>query len=313
MAELGLGTWAFGGHSWSHGWGPQCRFDSQDVIREALSHDVRFIDTAPSYGLGDAERIVGACLSDRKGLRPFVLTKCGQEAKADGTGFKINLTREFIRKDVMSSLFRLGLDFVDFVFLHYPSHLDDENYIAIDELSCLVDKGFIGGIGLSNFNLSQICQVCSRFNISGVQIKHSMLYRGLNTELAKFCKLNNIMTFGYQPLESGLLSGSFFRSPVRELHFSDWRSRNPLFEIAFLRRLTSLIELLSEISAKQDSSVATVVLAWTIKTSNCDVVLVGARSAKQLNLLLRWDEVKFELNDLVKIEGCIEELGLLRA
>ena len=99
---LGLGTWPFGGENWSHGWGPQDEFLSEKLIIEALHLGVEIIDTAPAYGLGKAEKIVGRALKKWNGTKPFISTKCGQ--KWLNKKFYVDLSPRFIRKEIEQSL-----------------------------------------------------------------------------------------------------------------------------------------------------------------------------------------------------------------
>ena len=105
IPRIGLGTWAFGGEKWSHGWGPQPEELSIKTIIEAMSSGINLIDTAAVYGLGMAEHVLGSSLIKWNGNRPFIISKCGQSWGADGK-FKTNLSKDAIRKSCIDSLLR---------------------------------------------------------------------------------------------------------------------------------------------------------------------------------------------------------------
>ena len=312
MSELGLGTWAFGGHKWSHGWGPQDDAESKEVLWGGLERGVRFIDTAPSYGLGRSEMVIGEALGSPRQRDCVVLTKCGQEPRGDGRGFSVNLEPSFIREEIKGSLSRLGVRRIDLLFIHYPAESDTQNYFALDELCRLRSRGVLGGVGLSNFSSSQVSKCVDRFRIDAIQSKYSMMNRNIGDEVMELCRKNTIKIFGYQPLESGLLTSASAEGRERRFAPGDWRSRDPNFTFFRDLRFRPIQDKLIEVSMRFGASVAGTILAWTLDNTPCDVTLVGARNVFQLNQLFDYQRVKFTREDLDEIESIVSKIKNFR-
>ena len=130
-----------------------------------------------------------------------------------------------------------------------------------------------------------------------------MINRTIDEKTLNFCKLNNIQLFGYQPLESGLLTGSFFQKKMRAISSSDWRSRSTLFKKESITQLQELNKILTEIAYRFDVSIATVSLSWTLQSLICDRTLIGIRTIKQLNQLMEYEKVVFTSSDLMDINN----------
>jgi aryl-alcohol dehydrogenase-like predicted oxidoreductase len=303
LSQIGLGTWPFGGDNWSHGWGYQDELITINLIIECLKNDIKLIDTAPAYGHGKAEELIGASLIRWRGAKPVIATKCGQQLRIDGRGFITNHTKKSIRNEIISSMERLKVECLDLVFLHYPSKNSYENLEALEELDTLRMEGKIKSIGLSNFDYEQIFNIVKYFKISAIQLKYSMINRSYDMAAIKFYKTKNIQIYGYQPLESGLLTGTFFHEAGRSIPLSDWRSRSSLFNENSITNLGHLNQFLAQLAYRFDVSIATVSLAWTLQSSFCDVTLVGVRNMEQLSQLLKYKNVLLTQNDLNTINN----------
>lgn len=301
ISQIGLGTWPFGGNNWSHGWGPQSEIDSIEVVNKAIAEGINIIDTAPAYGLGRAEVIIGKALKKCRGPRPFISSKCGQEYNHNGR-FRINLTPEFIREDVHNSLQRLQIEQIDLLFLHYPSKNVYETIAALEELTRLKFEGKILHIGISNFLDNDITLAANDFNIYACQSKYSILDRTVEKSTLKLCHKYGIKFFAYQPLESGLLTGSFLPIGSRILSMDDWRNRSSLYKEANLHKLTPLITELSNIASRHSVEIASVALSWVLQNPFCDVALVGARNREQLSSMVDAGHVKLSQIELSKID-----------
>jgi len=308
MSELGLGTWAFGGHNWSHGWGPQDDAESKEVLLNGFDRGVRFVDTAPAYGLGRSERVIGEVLDLCSQGEYHILTKCGQEPREDGRGFSINLEPSYIRGEIEGSLSRLGVRLIDLLFIHYPAGSDDLNYLALEELCRFRERGVLGGIGLSNFSASQVSKCAARFKIDAIQSRYSIINRSIEDDIKEFCRKGNIKIFGYQPLESGLLTGHITGTVKKRFSDGDWRYRSSDFGISNVLKIQPLLDKLIEVSNRLETSVAGTTLAWTLKNTPCDVTLVGARNLSQLDQLFDYQRVNFTQEDLDEIESIVYKI-----
>ena len=303
--RIGLGTWPFGGHDWSHGWGAQAEDLSEEVTIKALRQGVEIIDTAPAYGLGRAEVIIGNALRRWSGSKPFIASKCGQEWGSNGR-FRTNLTPAFIRQGVHESLQRLRVEQVDLMFLHYPSTDSLETHAALEELTKLKFEGKIAHIGISNFSDSDIIMAAREFDIYACQSKYSILDRQVEANTLTICREHGIKFFAYQPLESGLLTGSFFPVGSRVLTKGDWRNRSPLYRKDTLDSLTKLNDILTSIASRHSVAIASVALSWVLQNQACDVALVGIRDCKQLSELIDASKIELTQEERIMIDQSLE-------
>ena len=201
VSRVAIGTWAIGG--WM--WGGTDETESISTIRAALDHGINVIDTAPAYGFGRSEEIVGKAIADGH-LRDKVViaTKVGLEWK-DGNVFR-NASRGRIMREIEDSLRRLRTDYIDVYQVHWPDPL-----VAVEEtaaaMQTLFRQGKIRAIGVSNFSVEQMQQFRSVAPLHVLQSPYNLFERGIEADLLPYCRKNNIATFGYGALCRGLLSG----------------------------------------------------------------------------------------------------------
>src|SRR5882757_5379003 len=201
VSRVGLGTWAIGG--WM--WGGTDDEESIATIRAAVDRGVNLIDTAPAYGFGRSEEIVGRALADgRLRSRVVIATKTGLEWK-DGKVFR-NASRRRILREVTDSLRRLRTDYIDIYQVHWPDPLVPIEETA-EAMQTLFDQGKIRAIGVSNFSVTQIERFRRVAPLHVVQPPYNLFERGIEAELLPDCRENNIAMLGYGALCRGLLSG----------------------------------------------------------------------------------------------------------
>ena len=179
LTTVGLGTWAMGG-PWEYGWGPQDDDEARAAIHEALDAGINWIDTAPAYGLGHSEELVGQVLRQTS-YKPYIATKCGilwNERKEKVT----HLKRDSIRRECEASLRRLGIDVIDLYQMHWPDPEEDIEE-AWEEMARLADEGKVRYIGVSNFSVEQMERVSKIHPVSSLQPPYSMLHREVEEEL----------------------------------------------------------------------------------------------------------------------------------
>src|SRR5437016_9956702 len=189
VSRVALGTWAIGG--WM--WGGTDEAESVATIRAAVEHGINVIDTAPAYGFGRSEEIVGKALAEG-GLRSRVLiaTKVGLEWK-DGNVFR-NASRARIMREIEDSLRRLRTDYIDIYQVHWPDPL-----VTIEEtaeaMHTLFRQGKIRAIGVSNFSVSQVKRFRSVAPLHVLQSPYNLFERGIEADLLPYCRNHNIATF----------------------------------------------------------------------------------------------------------------------
>jgi aryl-alcohol dehydrogenase-like predicted oxidoreductase len=241
VSRVAIGTWAIGG--WM--WGGTDEAESISTIRAALDHGVNVIDTAPVYGFGRSEEIVGKAIAEGR-LRDKVViaTKVGLEWK-DGQVFR-NASQGRIMREVDDSLRRLRTDYIDIYQIHWPDPL-----VAIEEtavaMQTLFRQGKIRAIGVSNFSVEQMQQFRSVAPLHVLQSPYNLFEREVEVDLLPYCRKNNIATFGYGALCRGLLSGRMRADTAfggDDLRRTDPKFREPRFAqyLSAVRRLDQLAQ-----------------------------------------------------------------------
>jgi aryl-alcohol dehydrogenase-like predicted oxidoreductase len=201
VSRVAIGTWAIGG--WM--WGGTDESESISTLRAALDHGITVIDTAPVYGFGHSEEIVGKALADgRLRSRVIIATKAGLEWR-EGKVFR-NASRDRIKREFQDSLQRLRTDHIDIYQVHWPDPLTPIEETA-EAMHTLFKEGKIGAIGVSNFSVDQMEQFRRSAPIHVLQPPYNLFERDIEAEILPYCRKNAIATFGYGALCRGLLSG----------------------------------------------------------------------------------------------------------
>lgn len=277
VSVIGLGTWALGGAAeGSTSWGALKDSDSISAIRKAVDCGVNLIDTAPVYGMGHAEELVGKAI---KGIREKVIlvSKCGP-VKKDGKIYR-DLRPEAIRKQLEGSLSRLGIEALDVLLIHWPdpnTPLED----SLGELVRLKQEGKFRYLGVSNFDRELLKKAVSIADISWDQPEYSILARQ-NEEIIGFCKERGIGVMTYGSLGAGILSGKYGKIPdfaandVRETFYHKFFS-----EPAFGKTM-ELVGVLRSIADGHGKPVAHVAINWVTQREGVSTALVGAKTVMQ--------------------------------
>src|SRR5712672_1984435 len=201
VSRIGIGTWAIGG--WM--WGGSEEKESIETIHAALDQGITVVDTAPVYGFGRSEEIVGKALG-ASGLRSraVIATKTGLEWR-DGKVFR-NASRERILREVDDSLARLRTDYIDLYQVHWPDPTVPMEETAA-AMRSLYEQGKILAIGVSNFSVAQREAFRRVAPLHVLQAPYNLFERGIEAEILPYCRANNIAVLGYGALCRGLLSG----------------------------------------------------------------------------------------------------------
>ena len=279
LSVIGLGTFAIGGGDWSYGWGPQDDRESIEAILRALDRGINWIDTAPAYGCGHSEEIVGKAI---KGLssKPIIATKCGLLCDKAGD-IIFHLSRESIRSEVEASLRRLNIDVIDLYQIHWPNP-DRDIEEAWDTIAELVKEGKVRYAGVSNFNIEQLKRIQSIHPVASLQPPYSMLDRSIEDKMLDYCRQNNMGVIVYSPMQQGLLSGKFTRERLQNLPAGDLRHRDPHFQEPQFSANLELAEGLYPIARKSGRTVAQLAIAWVLRRPEVTAAIVGARRPSQI-------------------------------
>jgi len=302
ITTIGFGAWAIGGVGYEYAWGPQDDQASIEAIHRSLDLGINWIDTAPAYGIGHSEEIIAHALSGWSGTRPYIFTKCGLRWDQHGKIVKV-LMAESIRRECEDSLRRLQVDTIDLYQIHWPT----DNLTDIDQawgmLTQLQHEGQVRWIGASNFDIGQMQRALAIAPITSLQPPYSMIRRGIEAEILPFCIRNSIGVIVYSPMASGLLTGAMTRERAANLPDNDWRKRDPEFNEPNLSKNLALVERLRAIGARYGRSPGEVAIAWTLRNPAVTGAIVGARSVKQVEDVMRAGDFRLSAGELVQIEG----------
>ncbi|MCX7662006.1 MAG: aldo/keto reductase [Candidatus Omnitrophica bacterium] len=277
ISEIALGTWVFGGDNWSG-------VDEKDCIEAiytAYDTGINLIDTAPIYGLGKSEEIIGRVFKNKSLRKKFILaTKCGLK--------KVNnriincLKPESIKEEIEASLKRLQTEYIDIYQIHWPDKdtaLEETLYFLLD----LKKQGKIGHIGVCNFDLELLKKAKSIAPIVSVQNEYSLIRRKMGIEVFDFCLKEGVAFLAYGCLGGGILSGKY-REP-KKFNSSDARSFFYNFytpeNFSLLKDLLLKLETLAQKYGCLESQIA---LAWVLKEKAVTSCLVGCRNSLQVKL-----------------------------
>lgn len=303
LTTVGLGAWAMGG-AWLFGWGPQDDEDSVRTVREALDAGVNWIDTAPIYGHGRSEKVIGKALADVS-EKPIIATKCGLQW--DENNERIQCLRAgIVRRECEDSLRRLRIDVIDLYQIHHnrPHEQIEE---CFTELAKLQDEGKVRYIGVSNFTVGQIQMVQKIAPVASLQPPYSMLNRRVEDELLAYCGENNIGVIAYSPMQRGLLTGKFTAERVANLPDGDHRKNNPDFQEPALSATLEMVEKLKVIAERNSITLAQLAIAWVLRRDEVTAAIVGARRGGQIEETAKAMNVKLSTGDIDEIEELLDE------
>jgi methylglyoxal reductase len=290
---VGFGAWAIGG--WM--WGGTKKNDPEGAIRAAIDHGINLVDTAPMYGYGHSEELVGAAL---KGIRDKVVlaTKCGmvwykkegdkffdasETGEAEGEADKkyevyINLRPAMIRYEIEESLRRLKTDRIDL----YQTHWQDSTTRTEDvmaELLLLKEEGKIRAIGCSNATVEQMERYRSIGQLDTNQEQYSMLQRQHEADNLSYCHEHQVAFLAYSPMALGILSGKI--GPNHQFGEGDVRRGNPWYQKENRSKVDALLDVIQRVAEAKNITIAQTVIAWTLQQKGCSHALVGARNPDQ--------------------------------
>ena len=301
ISVIGFGAWQIGGPGGEFAWTPQDDGLSIAAIHAALDRGVNWIDTAPAYGCGHSEAVVGRAMA---GLaeKPLVFTKCGCVWDADGNQW-FDLSPESLRREVEASLRRLGVDAIDLYQLHWPIR-DDQIELAWETLEEFKRTGLVRAIGASNFSVGQLERLRSIAPVATIQPGYSLLDRRFEDAVLPHARQHRLGVVVYSPLQSGLLGGTITRERMESLPPDDWRRRDPQFQEPHLSESLAFVRCLTEIARSLGASVAEVAVAWVLRDPVVSGAIVGISRPDQVDRIA--GAAGLDLSSaLVRIDECL--------
>jgi aryl-alcohol dehydrogenase-like predicted oxidoreductase len=275
-SRIALGTWAIGG--WM--WGGTDDAQAIDTIKSAVDRGITLIDTAPAYGFGHAEELVGRALVEAgTRQRVCIATKVGLDWD-HGQVFR-NASRARIRKEVEDSLRRLRTDVIDIYQVHWPdpkTPIEDTAEAMLE----LYRAGKIQAIGVSNFSVSQMEVFRSIAPLHTAQPPYNLFERGTESDILPYCRTNGLATLAYGPLCRGLLSGRI----TSDTSFTgdDIRKQDPKFQQPRLSQYVAAVQQLDRFAQQNyGKHVIHLAMRWVLDNDGITFALWGARRPDQLN------------------------------
>ena len=281
-SAIGLGTWAIGG--WM--WGGTDEAKSISAIQASIDEGVSLIDTAPAYGQGLAEEIVGKAIAGRRD-KVVLASKCGlvwhtQKGNHffdyDGKPVHRYLGKDAIVYEVEQSLKRLGTDYID----HYITHWQDPTTPVsetMEALETLKTQGKIRSIGASNTTVDDVKAYLAAGQLDAIQEEYSMIKRDIEETHVPLCLQEKVSVLSYSSLALGLLTGKI--GPDRTFEGDDQRKDNPRFSVENRRKVAELMGAIAPIADAHGATKAQVVIAWTLQQPGITFSLCGARDPEQ--------------------------------
>jgi aryl-alcohol dehydrogenase-like predicted oxidoreductase len=274
VSRVAIGTWAIGG--WM--WGGTDEAESIATIHAAVERGINLIDTAPAYGFGRSEEIVGKALAEGNlRARVRIATKVGLEWEG-GRVFR-NASRARILQEFKDSLRRLQTDHIDIYQLHWPDPLVPIEEAA-EAMGTLYVQGKIGAIGVSNFSVQQMERFRRVAPLHVLQPPYNLFEREIEADILPYCRKNKIATFGYGALCRGLLSGRM--RPDTKFEGDDLRRTDPKFRPPRFAQYLTAVDRLDQFARQRFSKrVIHLAVRWMLD-QGITTALWGARHPGQL-------------------------------
>jgi aryl-alcohol dehydrogenase-like predicted oxidoreductase len=316
VSTITFGAWAAGG--WM--WGGTERTDSIRAIQASYDLGATSIDTAPIYGQGASEEIVGEAIKGLPRDKVQILTKYGMRwdaakgdfgfKSADNNGNAIDVYkyagRESIIKECEDSLRRLGTDYIDLYQIHWP---DSTTPIAetMETVAELIKEGKVRYAGVCNYNVEQLKEAQKYVDIVSNQVPYSMVKLDIEEAVVPYCISQNISILAYSPLERGLLTGKL--KPGHVFLEGDHRAGLYFFTDENIQKTNAFLDKIKPIADKKSATLAQLVLRWTIEQQGITIALAGARNEKQSTENAGAANIDLSSEELAFIAG---ELSLLQ-
>ncbi|MDO7848433.1 aldo/keto reductase [Hymenobacter sp. M29] len=320
VSRITFGSWAAGG--WM--WGGTEQNDAVGAIRASYDLGVTSIDTAPVYGMGFSEEIVGEAIKSLPRDKVQILTKFGMRwdlAKGDfamktkdNDGHDLDVYkyagRDSIIRECENSLRRLGTDYIDLYQQHWPdvtTPIDE----TMEALSRLIEQGKVRAAGVSNYSVAQMQEAEKTIKLASNQVPYSMVRRDIEADVVPYCIENHKAILVYSPLQLGLLTGKM--KPGQQFNEGDLRNGNRFFTPENVKRVNSMLNKIRPLAETKNATLSQLVLRWTLAQPGISVALVGARNPEQavqnaraMDFQLTFEEVDFinkQLRELTPAAG----------
>ena len=316
LSVVTFGAWAAGG--WM--WGGTERSEAVKAIQESFHAGVTSIDTAPVYGQGLSEEIVGEAIKDLPRDKVQILTKYGMRwdlAKGDlamqskdNDGNDIDIYKyagkESVIKECEDSLKRLGTDYIDLYQIHWHDKTTPIEE-TMEAVSQLIKQGKVRYAGVCNYDVELMREASKYINLVSDQVPYSMVRRDIEKDTIPYCLEHNKAILAYSPLQRGLLTGKM--TPGYKFGKDDNRSTLHYFSDDNLTRVNAFLDKIKPLAEEKNATLSQLVIRWTVEQPGITIALVGARDPKQalqnaasMDINLNPEEIKLITTHLNELE-----------
>lgn len=300
-----FGAWAIGG--WM--WGGADRKDALDAILASYNAGVTSIDTAPAYGQGLSEEIVGEAIKELPRDKVQLMTKYGLRwdtkqgefffSSEDNNGKPIDMYkyagRDGIIKECEESLRRLRTDYIDLYQIHWADNTTPISE-TMEAVLRLQEQGKIRAAGVCNYTVPQMQEAENTLSLVSNQVPYSMVLRDIERDLVPYFVQNKKAIIAYSPLQRGLLTGKI--KPDHKFGEGDTREGNRFYTPDAIKKVNVFLDKLRPLAESKGASLAQLVLRWTIDQPGVTIALAGARNAGQASQNAKATDIKLSSDEM---------------
>lgn len=317
VTPFAFGAWAIGG--WM--WGGAEESDAIKAIQVAYHSGITTIDTAPVYGFGRSEEIVGKAMQGIARDKYQILTKFGlnwetQQGEpyfdtVDNEGRKFKMykwsSKERVMKECEDSLRRLKSDYIDLYQIHWPDPTTpvSETFEAVQRL---IEQGKVRAAGVCNYSVQLVDEALQTIQLASNQVPYSLINRTIEKEIIPQAIEKEMSIIPYSPLQRGLLTGKI--KPGHKFNEGDTREGNRFYTDENIRRTNTLLDQIKPIAEKYNATLAQVIINWTMNQPGIGCVLAGARNEQQVKDNVGALKFTLSTEDIQAITGAADKFSL---
>ncbi len=315
ITQLAFGSWAIGG--WL--WGGADKDLAKKAIRKAIDLGMTSIDTAPAYGFGLSEELIGSVIKGHRD-RVQILTKYGLRWDLKQGTFFFNTEdnghnpvdmyryagRDSIIYECEQSLKRLNTDYIDLYQIHWPDNTTPAEE-TMEAVHSLIKSGKVKYAGVCNYSAGLLDEARKYLPICSDQVPYSMVRRDIETELVPYCLENKVGILAYSPLQRGILTGKV--TPGSVFNAGDSRTETPYYQPENIIKINRFLSSIKPLADNRNITLSQLVINWTMQQPGITAVLVGARSpgqveenAKAADFDLTTEEITLVNHQLSRVE-----------
>jgi aryl-alcohol dehydrogenase-like predicted oxidoreductase len=301
ITGVGIGTAPIGSTpGWRINWGPQREEDAIRALETALDLGINWIDTAPFYGWGRAEQLVGKALVGKR-EKVYVFTKCGTIRDEHGRE-RDDLTPANIRREIEASLRNLQTDYIDLYQFHDPDPATpiEESWMTMQQL---IQEGKVRYAGLSNHPIPLMQRAQALAPITSNQHQYSLLHREIERDVLPFSQQQSIGVLCWSPLASGFLTDGF---DLDVLDARDFRRSHPYAQEPRYTWLKHARAALMGIAHGQQKTLVELAIAWVLRQSAVTGAIIGIRNEQEARALPRLLEWKLTSDEIQVIDQLLQ-------